>query len=527
MVFGKVELMSSLASTKVVLAATQEGRNGEQQVVISVKNVSKNFKMYHSPTEKFKELFHPLKKRYHREFWALRNVSFDVKKGECLGVVGRNGAGKSTLLQVICGIFEPTNGSLMVNGNISALLELGSGFNQDLTGRENVYMNGSLRGFTKEQMDEKFPAIAAFADIGDFIEQPVKTYSSGMYVRLAFAVAINIDPEILIVDEALAVGDALFQRKCYDHLERFIEAGKTILFVTHNMMTVNQLCNRAILIDNGELILDGSAKVVTTQYERLLFARPSNARKVREEILHLSEKAEKRGKRSRVTGIGGTAVKMQEESVHLSEKAEKRGKRSHVTGIGDTAVKMQGESVLPVKEMPYLIEDFLSTSRVEYKNYDVEITDVYIRTVKGEKVNALIMNEQYVFSYTLAFNMDAEDVSVGMAMKSHKGLIVGAAASFQMGTTIEVVKKGEVYRVDWYFKCYLLPNTYFADAAVSSVIDGNRVYLNRIVDALAFKVQPLDHGGYHGVVNFDQYAVIEAVDGSSPSGIGKNIQREM
>ncbi len=184
-----------------------------KDIVISVKDLSKSFRMYNTPAERLKELLHPFKKKYHKEFRALKDISFSVQRGESLGLVGRNGAGKSTLLQVICGILQPTTGTIQVNGEISALLELGAGFNKEFTGRDNIYISGSLRGFTKEQIDERFQKIVDFADIGEFIEQPVKTYSSGMFVRLAFANAIHIDPDILIVDEALAVGDQLFPKE--------------------------------------------------------------------------------------------------------------------------------------------------------------------------------------------------------------------------------------------------------------------------------------------------------------------------
>lgn len=238
---------------------------------ISVKNLSKSYKMYPSPTKRFKELIHPFGKKYHHEFCALRDVSFEVRKGESIGIIGRNGSGKSTLLQILCGILQPTIGEVKVNGRISALLELGAGFNRDFTGRENVYMSGAIMGLTKEEMDERFGAIAEFADIGDFIEQPVKTYSSGMYVRLAFAAAINVDPDILIVDEALAVGDAKFQHKCYANFREFQERGKTIIFVTHDMTMVLKHCDSAVLLENGAVFRSGKPNAVVNCYYDLVF----------------------------------------------------------------------------------------------------------------------------------------------------------------------------------------------------------------------------------------------------------------
>jgi len=218
-------------------------------------------------------MLHPFGKKYHQEFQALRDVSFEVKKGECIGILGRNGSGKSTLLQLLCGVLPPTEGTVKVNGRISALLELGAGFSPQFTGRENVYMNGAIMGFTKEEMDDRFDAIAGFADIGEFIDQPVRTYSSGMYVRLAFSVAINVDPDILIVDEALAVGDAKYQAKCFRKFEEFKKKNKTILFVTHSTEQIVRHCDKAILINDGKKVSEGKPRDISNHYMDLLFGR--------------------------------------------------------------------------------------------------------------------------------------------------------------------------------------------------------------------------------------------------------------
>ena len=246
-------------------------------IAISVQNLSKCFQIYENPRDRLKQFVMPRiqrfsgkkPKQYFREFWALKDVSFEIKKGEIVGIVGRNGSGKSTLLQLICGTLSPTGGSVQTNGRIAALLELGSGFNPEFTGRENVYMNAAVLGLSKSEVDARFDDIADFADIGQFIEQPVKTYSSGMTVRLAFFIAINVDPEILIVDEALSVGDELFQRKCFSRIEAIRASGATILFVSHSGGTVVELCDRAVLMDSGEKLAIGLPKkslVVTRNY---------------------------------------------------------------------------------------------------------------------------------------------------------------------------------------------------------------------------------------------------------------------
>lgn len=239
-------------------------------VAISVDNVTKLYKLYDKPSDRLKEALGLTKQKKYREHYALQNLSFEVKKGECVGIIGTNGAGKSTILKIITGVLNPTHGNVTINGRISALLELGAGFNMEYTGIENVYLNGTMIGFSREEIDAKMDDILAFADIGDFVNQPVKTYSSGMFVRLAFAVAINIDPEILIVDEALSVGDVFFQAKCYQRFEDFKKMGKTILFVSHDMGSINKYCDRAILLNRGTKYMDGEPKEVIDVYKKLI-----------------------------------------------------------------------------------------------------------------------------------------------------------------------------------------------------------------------------------------------------------------
>jgi lipopolysaccharide transport system ATP-binding protein len=235
-------------------------------IAVSVRNLTKRYRLFGHPGDRIKQFFSLGLKQYHRDFTALQDVSFDIRRGETVGIIGRNGSGKSTLLQLICGILKPTGGTVQVNGRISALLELGAGFNPEFTGRENVYFQGALQGFTQAQMDERCDAIAAFADIGQFIDQPVRTYSSGMFVRLAFAVAIHADPDILIVDEALAVGDAAFQRKCFAQIDRLRAADCTIIFVSHDMGAINAHCDRAFLLEHGRLALSGPPKPLADRY---------------------------------------------------------------------------------------------------------------------------------------------------------------------------------------------------------------------------------------------------------------------
>lgn len=253
-------------------------------IVIRVSDVSKRYELYDTPRDRLKQFVLPRMQRalgmtpkhYFQEFWALRNVSFEVKKGESIGIIGRNGSGKSTLLQIITGTLSPTSGHVQTQGRIAALLELGTGFNPDFSGRENVYLNGALLGFTAAEIDGKFDSIATFADIGDHLDQPVKTYSSGMLVRLAFAVQVQAEPDILIIDEALAVGDALFQKRCFQRIDQLVSNGTSLLFVSHDQESVRTLTKRALLLSKGVAVQWGASSDVVLEYRKLLHEEESS-----------------------------------------------------------------------------------------------------------------------------------------------------------------------------------------------------------------------------------------------------------
>lgn len=242
------------------------------EIAIRVGNLSKCYQIYEQPRHRLMQMLYRGKKQFFREFWALDNISFEIKRGETVGIIGRNGSGKSTLLQLLCGTLNPTAGVVEINGKVAALLELGAGFNPEFTGRENVYMNAAILGLTHEEINENFAAIETFAEIGSFIDQPVKTYSSGMYVRLAFSVAVHTHPNILIVDEALAVGDARFQAKCLKRIKSMKESGACILFVSHDVGAVRTLCDRAIWLDAGKMRLNGPVFPVTAEYTEYIYA---------------------------------------------------------------------------------------------------------------------------------------------------------------------------------------------------------------------------------------------------------------
>ena len=238
-------------------------------IILRVNHISKCFEIYEKPIHRLYQILHD-RKKFYKEFWALKDISFEVKRGECIGIIGRNGAGKSTLLQIITGTLQPTTGSVELKGRVAALLELGSGFNPEFTGKENVYMNAAILGFSQKEIDSKYQDIIDFADIGDFVNQPVKTYSSGMMVRLAFAVQIMLEPEILIVDEALAVGDLLFQKKCYSRINALVAKGVTFIFVTHDMETMRSMTKKALLLSQGKPLLFADSPSVLLEYRKLL-----------------------------------------------------------------------------------------------------------------------------------------------------------------------------------------------------------------------------------------------------------------
>ena len=255
------------------------------EVAITVNNVSKMYKLYDKPIDRLKESLGLSRVKKYREHYALNDVSFDIKQGETLGIIGTNGAGKSTILKIITGVLTPTAGSVQVNGRISALLELGAGFNMEYSGLENIYLNGTMIGFSREEIDERLSDILSFADIGDYIYQPVKTYSSGMFVRLAFAVAINIEPDILIVDEALSVGDVFFQTKCYHKFDEFKKMGKTLLFVSHDLGSINTYCDRVVLLNKGEKLAEGKPREMIDLFKKVLVGQLNSDTKEEENTI--------------------------------------------------------------------------------------------------------------------------------------------------------------------------------------------------------------------------------------------------
>ena len=426
------------------------------EIAISVADVSKRYQIYDAPSDRLKQMLTRARKQYFREFNALKNISFEVRKGETVGIIGRNGSGKSTLLQIICGTLNPTDGTLHTRGRIAALLELGAGFNPDFTGRENVYMNAAILGLSQSEIEQRFDDIAAFADIGEFIEQPVKSYSSGMSVRLAFAVAINVDAQILIVDEALSVGDELFQRKCFSRIEAIRAKGATILFVSHSGGTIIELCDRAILLDSGEKLAEGAPKKIVARYQKLLYAPPEKQEAVRDQIRNANV-------------IGEDLIATNIEQKENIGGGELGPNPSHLKESYDPGL------------MP--------KSTVAYEPHGAHIESPAILTLSGEQVNHLIRGQSYRFAYTVRFLDGASKVAFGMLIKTTSGIELGGRVSASSPSTgIENVRPDTTYRVEFDFRCQLNPGVYFLNAGVTGEAQGAEGYLHRMVDIAMFRV---------------------------------------
>ncbi|MFQ3683986.1 ABC transporter ATP-binding protein [Roseiflexus sp.] len=426
----------------------------DADVVIRVRNVGKMYRIYDRPQDRLKHmLLWRFGKHYGREFWALRGVSFEVRRGETVGIIGRNGSGKSTLLQIIAGTLAPTEGEAQVKGRVAALLELGSGFNPEFTGRENVYLNGAILGLSRDEIDARFDEIAAFADIGEFIDQPVKVYSSGMAVRLAFAVQVMVPKDILIIDEALAVGDEAFQRKCMRALEMFRLQGGTVLLVTHNTQAIIAHCMRSILIWNGEMLLDGRPKHVTDLYQRLIYS-PSTTQ--HELISHLR-------------------------SLPLAERA--------VAGLDSEPkyVQFVSPSML-VEEYDHTIPQ---TQEMSYGGKHARITDYGMYDQAGRKTSILRVGDSYAWKYIVEFYTTAYNINFGMMIKTVEGVEVASMNSDISGEYLRAVDKGSIVEVQFDFFANLVPGTYYVNAGVLGVTDEDfekPFYLHRRVDVCAIRV---------------------------------------
>jgi hypothetical protein len=409
----------------------------DKNLAISVQGVSKIYKLYDKPIDRLKEAVSLTHKSYHRDFFALSDISFDVKKGETVGIIGTNGSGKSTILKIITGVLSPTTGTAEVSGNISALLELGAGFNSEYTGLENIYMNGTMMGFSRQEMERRMDDILRFADIGDFVNQPVKTYSSGMFVRLAFALAINVDPEILIVDEALSVGDVFFQAKCYRRMEEMMKNGTTILMVSHDMGSIIKYCDKVVLLNRGHFVAQGEAGKMVDLYKKILANQTDE----------LAEAL-------------------------IEEKKE--------------ALGLPVEATVSDKRMKDRMN--LNPEVQEYGDGRANFEDFGTLDARGNVTNLLLKGEMFTIRERVRFHAPIENPIFTYTLRDKKGTDITGTNTLFEGTEIKPVKDGDVYTVSFRQKMNLQGGEYLLSMSCTGYENGEHVVYHRLYNVLSLTV---------------------------------------
>ncbi len=463
------------------------------QNAIEVKDVTKIYRLYDRPIDRLKESLSLTHKSLHKDFYALNGLSFTVEKGQTVGIIGTNGSGKSTILKIITGVLTPTTGSVQVDGKISALLELGAGFNMDYTGIENIYMNGTMMGYTKAEMDKKLQEILDFADIGDFVYQPVKTYSSGMFVRLAFALAINVEPEILIVDEALSVGDVFFQAKCYRRMEEIRKNGTTILMVTHDMGSIIKYCDKVVLLNKGEFDVFFQAKC---------YRRMEEIRKNGTTILM-------------VTHDMGSIIKYCDKVVLLN-KGEfiAEGQPGHMVDLYKKILANQMDSLKEELESDYsggmdkedgkkadgawtgnkeaggdsgsggLMKDkiTINASRTEYGDGRAEIFDLGLFDQRGNLTNLLLKGEMFTIKERIRFHAPLKCPIFTYTIKDKKGTDLSGTNTMYEGADVKPVNEGDVYDVSFTQKMTLQGGEYLLSMSCTGFEGEEHVVYHRLYD---------------------------------------------
>ena len=442
-------------------------------IAIKIKDVTKLYKLYDKPTDRLKESLGLTKKQKYKEHYALHNVSFNVKRGECVGIIGTNGAGKSTILKIITGVLNPTAGEVAIDGRISALLELGAGFNMEYTGIENVYLNGTMIGFSKEEIDAKLQDILDFADIGDFVHLPVKTYSSGMFVRLAFAVAINIDPEILIVDEALSVGDVFFQLKCFKKFEEFKKQGKTILFVSHDLSSIERYCDKAILMDHGRNVAEGRPIDIINKYKKIMtgmtVAEMEEQENLRKERIEASDTESKKA--------GAENSKSENESLVTSDVEGDSKNESAVTS------DVEGDSF---KRWRDYLE--VNPNLDEYGDGAAKLIDFGLFDEDGNITTTILKGSRFTIRSKVEFKEDVDDPIFTYTFKTVKGQdITGTNTMFEK-VSVGKASKGEIYVASFEQEMNLQGGEYLLSMSCTSFVDGELVAHDRLYDVLNISV---------------------------------------
>ena len=499
----------------------------EAEKIISVDQVSKVYRLYDKPIDRLLESISLRKKSYHKDFYALRDISFSVGRGEAVGIIGTNGSGKSTMLKIITGVLSATTGKVESRGSICALLELGAGFNQDYTGIENIYMNGTMMGFSKAEMDEKLPAILEFADIGDFVYQPVKSYSSGMFVRLAFALYISIDPEVLIVDEALSVGDVFFQAKCYHRMDELKRKGTTILMVTHDLGSVMKYCDRVVLFHKGEKVGEGLPGQMVDKYKKILAGKDPHAEQFMEEQNFLGNVDERRSGTAKVgnagsggasdkadkTGIAGTADTVEAEgagenaennrSVPGSDSSRNAGE------AGEHAKPASPEAGQSSQRPTGFMKDHLTLnpSSQQYGNGKAEILDFGVLDKDGRPSNVLLKGEEFSIKERIVFHDSIAAPIFTFTIKDKRGMDLSGTNTLFEGKEIPAVKKGDEYYCTFTQRMNLQGGEYLLSISCTGFEEGEHTVYDRKYDITSITV--LSNKNTVGIYDMESEVTLE------------------
>ena len=447
----------------------------EKDTAIEVKNLTKIYKLYDKPIDRLKDSLGLARKNRYKEHLALNNVNLTVKKGETVGIIGTNGSGKSTILKIITGVLSPSSGEVSVDGHISALLELGAGFNMEYNGIDNIYLNGMMIGFSEEEITKRLDSILEFADIGDYVYQPVKTYSSGMFVRLAFAVAINIDPEILIVDEALSVGDVFFQAKCYHKFEEFKKQGKTILFVSHDLSSISKYCDRAVLLNQGVLLGEGTPKKMIDIYKQVLVGQyplPSagdtqnllDDEQIREAAAKASDKSESKA---------GSDNKAESGKKTKTDKKAETGKSDDKTAKSDNAAGKTAAT---------------NPDTLEYGDGAASIEEYYVTDDRGTRTNSIIKGSEFTVHMKVRFKQDVAAPIFAFTFKNIMGIEITGTNSMVEKAFLDPVSAGDVKEISFTQKMTLQGGEYLISFGVTGFEQNDFTVYHRLYDALNITV---------------------------------------
>ena len=429
----------------------------EKKLAICAEQITKMYKLYDKPSDRLKEALGLKRGKLYREHYALNGVDLSIYKGETVGIIGTNGSGKSTILKIITGVLNATSGNLVVDGRISALLELGAGFNMEYNGIENIYLNGTMMGFSEKEIEERIPSILEFADIGDFVHQPCKTYSSGMFVRLAFAVAINIEPEILIVDEALSVGDVFFQAKCYHKFEEFKKMGKTILFVSHDLSSIAKYCDRVVLLNKGTKLGEGTPKEMIDTYKRVL--------------------------------VGQYQAPEEETSLLQDEELNAAAAKSADGNVSEAENSVEKTEKEEAKETKTVIQNLgVNEKALEYGNRDGEITEFYITDKKGVQTSAIIKGEEFTLHMKVKFNREVPAPIFAFTIKDKHGTeITGTNTMFEKAF-LDSVKAGDKKEITFTQRMDLQGGEYLLSLGVTGYEGDQFQVYHRLYDVLSLTV---------------------------------------